>query len=556
MWWWTFVALAGAPSGLEAVLAEEQARAWQVLAARPEPPHYLALAVRDTTSLHLAASMGVVSRTQRAVTRDLDVDLRVGTPELDSRHALRGFSALASERERDTAAPQGEGWALRRALWREIDAEYRMGAERIVMLRASQQVRNAEEDPAPDFQPGPPRIARLDVADRPLDEAAWSATLVALSARLDASASVVSSEASLVRERSVTTFVDSEGSRVVTGGTRIRLALAAEGIAADGDPVEVQRLIDVHDPGHLPSTEVLAGWATAVVDDLVALRAAPRGEPYSGPVLLRGRAAGVFVHEVLGHRVEGHRQKDDEEGKTFRDAVGDRILPPWLDIYDDPTVAQAAGADLNGHYAYDDEGMPAQRATLVEDGVFRGFLMGRSPIRDVPDSNGHARRSPGNAPTPRMGNTFVVAAAGSPDPALRQQLLAEVRAQQLPYGYVVDEIDGGFTQTGRITPNAFNVRVSSLWRVYADGRPDERVRGIDLVGTPFVAFGSVIAAGDQPEVFNGVCGAESGWVPVSAVAPSLLFRKLEFQLKERGEDRPPLLPKPGVDGAVDAEEAR
>ena len=100
--------------------------------------------------------------------------------------------------------------------------------------------------------------------------------------------------------------------------------------------------------------------------------------------------------------------------------------------------------------------------------------------------------------------------------------------------------------TGRVTPNAFNVRASTTWRVYADGRPDELVRGIDLVGTPLVAFDNLIAAGDDPMVFNGTCGAESGWVPVSAVAPSILFRRLEFQLKEKGQDRPPLLAKPGL----------
>jgi chemotaxis protein histidine kinase CheA len=102
-----------------------------------------------------------------------------------------------------------------------------------------------------------------------------------------------------------------------------------------------------------------------------------------------------------------------------------------------------------------------------------------------------------------------------------------------------------------------DVRASTTWRVYADGRPDELVRGIDLVGTPLVAFDNLIAAGDDPMVFNGTCGAESGWVPVSAVAPSILFRRLEFQLKEKGQDRPPLLAKPGLpeDGSSMTEEA-
>ena len=114
----------------------------------------------------------------------------------------------------------------------------------------------------------------------------------------------------------------------------------------------------------------------------------------------------------------------------------------------------------------------------------------------------------------------------------------------LTLGEIVEDIAGGFALTGRMMPNAFNIRAVASWRIYADGRPDELVRGIDLVGTPFVAFSNLIAAGDTPEVFNGTCGAESGWVPVSAVAPPLLFERLEFQLKEKGQDRPPLLDKP------------
>jgi predicted Zn-dependent protease len=265
-------------------------------------------------------------------------------------------------------------------------------------------------------------------------------------------------------------------------------------------------------------------------------------------VLLRGKAAGVFMHEVLGHRVEGHRQKDDEEGQTFKDKVGQQVLPAFLDVWDDPSVEVYGGEHLNGHYRYDDEGVPARRATIVEDGVFRGFLMSRSPIEGFATSNGHGRAQVWNEPVARMANLVVETAAPVPAAELRAKLLAEVKAQGRPFGLLVDEIDGGFTLTGRTFPNAFNVRAVTAWKVFADGRPDERVRTIDLVGTPLVALANVAAAGDDPGVFNGFCGAESGAVPVSAVSPSLLLRTLEVQKKEKGAERPPLLPKPGPAG--------
>jgi TldD protein len=324
----------------------------------------------------------------------------------------------------------------------------------------------------------------------------------------------------------------------------VRVCVSVGATAADGDELSIDRILSYRSVEQLPDEATLLDLADQARDLLVAQLDAPRGEPYSGPVLLDGRAAAVFFHEVLGHRVEGHRMKLDDEGKTFLEYVGRPILPDFIDIYDDPTLDALAGEQLNGFYAYDDEGVPAQRAVIVDDGVFQGFLMSRSPLPDFPHTNGHGRRSTGKAPSSRMGNTIVQASQTVPREKLREMLKAEVRKQGLEYGLYIEEIAGGFTMTGRVLPNAFNVRAITSWKVYADGRPDELIRGVDLVGTPLVAFGNIVAAGDDQGVFNGTCGAGSGWVPVSAVSPTLLLREVELQLKEKGEDRPPLLPKP------------
>jgi predicted Zn-dependent protease len=311
--------------------------------------------------------------------------------------------------------------------------------------------------------------------------------------------------------------------------------------------LSLYRWKDVHDPAKLPDVTALEGWVDAIATDLKSLRDAPLGEPYSGPLILRGRAAGVFMHEVMGHRVEGHRQKKENEGHTFRDQVGNRVMPETFSVYDDPTIETYAGEDLNGYYAYDEEGTPATRASIVEDGIFKGFLMSRSPIRGFDSSNGHGRAQPGRLPVSRMANTIIETSDPKPMSELRKLLVAEVKASGRPYGVMVDELAGGFTMTGRVMPNAFNIRATTAWRVYPDGRPDELIRGIDLVGTPLVALGSIVAGGDDPGVFNGYCGAESGSVPNAAVSPSLLLRELEVQKKEKDQDRPPLLPKPGPD---------
>jgi predicted Zn-dependent protease len=555
MAWWLLIgglALAeeSRPAPVETLIADELARAWHVLEDEPDPPHYASVAVEDRWRTTVNATDGVVATSESQRERSLDVDLRVGTATLDSTHALRGLSAMEEDERERIAAPLDEGWALRQAVWREVDQAYRQGRERLIMLRANQSVKAEEEDPAPDFEPRSPIVDRREVPVLTADRAAWEPVLAEVSARLGTGPHTSVGSASLAVSRVVKTFVDTEGTRLVHGGTLARVSLSASAQADDGDEIQVFRAVDVHDPASLPARDALLAAADEVVAELERERAAPRGDPYSGPVLLRGRAAAVFFHEVMGHRVEGHRQKSDEEGKTFADSIGKPVLPTWLSVVDDPTITHLAGEDLNGFYAYDDEGVAAGRAVVVDQGVFTGFLMSRSPITGFEHSNGHGRRMTGRWPRARMANTIVENAKPVPEAELRKQLIDLVKKQGLPYGYIVDEIDGGFTLTGRVMPNAFNVRANATWRVYANGRPDERVRGIDLVGTPFAAFANIVAAGDDPAVFNGACGAESGWVPVSGVSPSILFSRLEFQLKEKGEERPPLLPKPSTGPAA------
>ncbi|MEN0066612.1 MAG: metallopeptidase TldD-related protein [Myxococcota bacterium] len=530
-------------------------RAMTTLRDQPSPPHYAAIAIEDREAFRLRARDGVVETPQQTRSRFLDVEVRTGSPELDSTHALRGFSSLDGSDREVLRIPLNDGFALEHAIWREIDRRYREARERIVMVRANLNVKADEERPADDFEPRKGLVDEIEVPQLNLDEAMWHQRLDDIAAMLHADSNVHRSTVQLDATRRVTSLVDTERARLVHGRRHLRLSIAVGTRADDGDDIGVYRAVDVHDPDDLPDAKAVLAMAEDALGELAVRRSAPRAEPYSGPVLLSGRAAAVFIHEVLGHRVEGHRQKSDDEGRTFAEHVGRRVLPNFIDIYDDPTIEDWEGTPLNGFYVYDDEGVKAQRAEIVDDGVFVGFLMSRSPIPNFDHSNGHGRRSSGRAPTARMGNTILEARRSISDAALRRRLIEFVRRQGLEYGYIVDEIDGGFTLTGRVMPNAFNVRASRTRRVFADGRPDEVVRGIDLVGTPFVAFSNLAAAGRTTEVFNGTCGAESGWVPVSAVAPSLLFERLEFQLKEKGQERPPLLSKPNVDDGAAMMEA-
>jgi predicted Zn-dependent protease len=281
-----------------------------------------------------------------------------------------------------------------------------------------------------------------------------------------------------------------------------------------------------------------------VANDVSALLRAPEAEPFVGPAIFSGRAAGVFFHEIFGHRVEGHRQKDESEGQTFTKSVGTKVLPDFLSVVFDPTRRKMGAVDLNGWYDYDDEGVKGQRVTVVDKGVLKTFLMSRSPIRGFDHSNGHGRRQPGFEVVSRQSNLLVESANAVTEAALRQMLVGEIKKQNKPYGLYFRDITGGFTTTERTGLQAFKVIPVMVYKVYADGRPDELVRGADIVGTPLASFAKILATSDKPEVFNGYCGAESGSVPVSAVSPAILVSEIEIEKKAKSQDRPPLLPEP------------
>jgi predicted Zn-dependent protease len=295
---------------------------------------------------------------------------------------------------------------------------------------------------------------------------------------------------------------------------------------------------------HLPEKEVVMQTAARLVDELQALIDAPLVEPYIGPAILCNRASGVFFHEIFGHRIEGHRQKSESEGQTFTKKLNEQILPEFISVYDDPTLARFGDTDLRGYYKFDDEGVKAQRLTVVDKGVLKNFLTSRSPIENFPRSNGHGRRQYGYDIVSRMGNTIIESEKRVTYERLREMLIDECRKQDKPNGLIFNDISGGFTMTGRRGPQAFKVLPLYVYRVYADGRPDEVVRGVDIVGTPLTCFSKILVAADDDAVFNGTCGAESGGIPVSAVSPSLLVSEIEVEKRYKQQEKPPILVPP------------
>jgi len=534
-----------APDPLQDALDAELTRTWDLLQAQPEAPFWMQLAVLDRWTYTVQATHGAAGTWSADHSRIGDVDIRVGSLQLDNTHKLRdpGWFSEEDRARVDVPIEDDEG-VIRIGLWRAIDDAYRSAVRQLIKVRADDVVKVEAEDDSPDFSLAPVVVDLRDTQPLELDAAAWTERVRTVSRVFLEYPQVFDSNVSFRALDETNHLVSSDGTRLRTGRQHLRVAVSASTTADDGMELQVVDYVDAASTDKLPDLSELEDMARGVAERVTQLRQAPTVEPYVGPAILRGRAAAVFFHEVLGHRVEGHRQKDEEEGQTFTDKVGKAVLPDFLSVDDDPTLATWGDRDLNGTYAYDDEGVAAQRVSIVDGGIMRGFLMSRSPIAGFDHSNGHGRRQPGSAPTARQGNLVVSASRSVSYDALRKQLIDQVRAQGRPFGFIFDDVSGGFTFTGRVTPNAFNVEPVTVWKVFPDGRPDQLVRGVDLIGTPLTTFQRIVAASDQVGVFNGMCGAESGWVPVAAVAPDLLVSEIEVQRKEKAHDRPPLLPPP------------
>ncbi|MEM9492866.1 MAG: metallopeptidase TldD-related protein, partial [Myxococcota bacterium] len=433
--------------------------------------------------------------------------------------------------------------AIRHHLWLDTDRRYREAELALRRVLVDKSV-TAKDDSPPDFVIEKAEVYVQPLATLDFDKDAWLARVRACSSRAFRG---VATRATCRVDFELRTvyFVNSEGTELQMSWPSARLSLSVGVKADDGMPLSRLEQRFARSPSGLPDDKELEDIIQVVTDDLNALHKAPVVDPFVGPAILEGRAAAVFFHEVFGHRIEGHRQKQRTSGQTFSAKIGEQIAPSWMTVYDDPTLRTLNGVELHGFYRFDDEGVRAQRAMLVDGGVLKGFVMGRNPIAGFPNSNGHGRKQPGRSAVSRQGNLVVEASRTVEQATLERELIAEIKRQDKPFGMVFTDISGGFTNTSRFMPQAFKVNPVMAYRLYPSGRR-ELVRGVDIVGTPLTALASIALASREVETFNGMCGAESGWVPVSASAPSLLLRSVEVERGFKGVDRPPVLPPPSI----------
>jgi TldD protein len=530
-------------------LDKELNRTMAELSKEEKPPYFISLNVTDYEAISITSRFGKLLNSSDNNSRILDIDLRVGNHQFDNTHIIRGNPFNFGGGAGVVNLPyENDEASIRNAVWFAIDKRYRSAVERFDKALTNQAVKVAEEDSSADFSKELPITYTGKKTAIKLDKQKWEEYTRTISEEFNKYPWILSSSVSFTGENKAKYFISTEGSKLEWYEAGCRVYVNATTKAEDGMSLPLYKSYFSFTTEGLPSVETVVKDIQIMVKLLSELRTAKMAETFSGPAILSGEASGVFFHEIFGHRVEGHREKDPNSSQTFKKSINKKILPDFINVVFDPSLDLLRGTELSGFYKYDDEGMPGKRVVTVEDGIFKDFLMSRSPIEGISNSNGHGRRQAGYSAVSRQSNLIVESKKIVSKDELRQMLKDEVTKQEKDYGLYFEEVSGGFTFTSRTIPNAFNVTPLVVYKVFADGRPDELVRGVDLIGTPLMTFANIVASADDMEVFNGICGAESGGVPVSASSPSLLVSTIEVQKKQKSQAKPPILSSPLSEG--------
>ncbi|MBO4958878.1 MULTISPECIES: TldD/PmbA family protein [Butyricimonas] len=535
------------------LLKEELAQQMKELKGEEFPPYHMNYRVIDVTSSVVSASFGALMNSQQYRSRTLVPQIRLGDEKLDNFRFNQMGAAMSRYQGPSVARlpldEENNEDAVRQAIWDEVNNRYKFAVDMYQKTKAESSVNVEEEDKAPYFSEA--KVEKYYEAPLPaekmtIDMDRWAARMKEISAVFKNQPGIMKGDAIMIYTVERRYFVNNEGTEVVQNLPYARIMVFGETKADDGMELPLNLSYFAYDPADLPANDKIIADAKEMVKTLEALRVAPVVDPYTGPALLSGPASGVFFHEIFGHRIEGQRMKSENDGQTFKKMVGQLVLPADMHVYDDPTLRKYAGEDLNGFYKYDDQGVKAERVDVVVNGKLNDFLMTRTPIDGHPRTNGHARASDGFDPVSRQSNLVIETSNPKTPEELRQLLIEEVKKQGKEYGYFFKEVTSGFTFTGKGATNSFNVTPLEVYKVFADGRPDQLVRGVDLIGTPLSMFSNIIYAGNDARVFTGMCGAESGSIPVTAISPTILVNKVETQRKAKSQDILPILPAPGT----------
>lgn len=531
-------------SGLIEAMHSELKRGMKLRLFDYPSPYYISYLLKDSENISFSASNGAIIWQNNSPQRTVYTEVRVGDYNFDSSLSKGDAMPFQGGDFYSYYAPlEDNPFAMKRVLWLLTDQEYKQAVSNYLSNKAKN-VYKVEKEPVPSFSKEEPvkfegSESALNITINSLREKVkW------LSEQFNKYQDIIESEVRGDIRKKTKIYINSEGSEILTQNAVLTIYINAETKADDGMPLSNFRLYSVVDEKNLPTDEQMLQDIKVLVKELKELKDAEEMQPYTGPAILSAEVAGVFFHEVLGHRLEGERQKDEQEGMTFSEKVGTQILPDFLTVIDDPTMKEFNGLALTGHYLFDDEGVKSRRVVLIENGILRNFLMSRTPIKGFVHSNGHGRNDTIQKPMGRMGNFIIQSTNAKSQDELIKMLIDECKKQGKPYGFIIERASAGETNTSRYGFQAFKGVPLLVYKVFTSDGHKELVRGVEIVGTPLTVLNKIIATGNDEQVFNGYCGAESGFIPVSVISPSILVKEIELQKTSQQKSRPPILSPP------------
>lgn len=544
LWFCHSGAIRGAQDSLLNILKSEMKRELEFLGKEANAPYFLSYQVYDTHYTSISSSFGSLINSESNRYRFLSTSIRIGDYSFDNTHTFPTDANPIGDALGNSVpiSFEDESLSIRQAIWKSTDAAYR-GAVSVYLSKKNNS--RDQESKTADFSREKadvyvePRTAPISV-----DLQTWEKKVRDYTRPFVGEPDIFSADAELgiVNDRKY--FVSNEGSEIAQNFSYCQLQISGSIKTPDGDVLPLFKIYTAKDLDGLPPHSTVVADVQHLISNLKKLKNAPQAEPYSGPAILSPSAAAVFFHEIFGHRIEGQRLRNNNDSQTFKSKVGTSVLPKFISVFSDPEMEDFNGIRLIGSYKYDDQGVKSRRVPVVEKGTLRNFLMSRAPLEGFPNSNGHGRANAGLQPTARQSNLIIESTSPGTMQELRRKLVSECRKQGKPYGYLFQDVVGGFTLTQVYTPNVFNIFPTEVYRIYADGRPDELVRGVNLIGTPLAMFSEIEATGNKPEVFSGICGAESGNIPVTAITPALFVKKIETQRKPNMNETIPVLARP------------
>lgn len=548
----------------------ERSRQLRIVGGGDDVPYFFSYDLTDVNELAVAAVLGSPISVSRTHFRAPQIEVRVGSYDFDNTGHI--FSGRYTGTRYDSSFPLDDTYSsLRDALWLATDTAYKTAVESMSRKRAALNAAAAQTEKLPDFAHAEPVKSLAKVVRRKIDDAAWTARAVKLSAVFDPVPEVIASGVDLELLDGTTYLVNNEGTELRYEDGLTYLFARAEGQARDGMMLHDAVTFPALDPEKLPSDAQMRQALSAVADDIRALSHAPAGESFSGPTMFEPEAAAQLLAQLLGDNLRAPRKPLAEPGRNisflpseFDTKLGSRILPDWVDIVDDPTQTVWNGKPLVGAYAFDTEGVPGQPVTVVEKGVLKSFLTTRQPIKSSSTSNGHARLGGSyGAHSAAISNLFIRTSQTDTVASLKKKLIDLCKERGKPYGMLVRKLDFPFSagrgelqalaQSG--SQSGGSVRPISppvlIYRVYADGR-EELVRGLRFRGVSTRSLRDLLGASQETALFAFVnnsaplayLGAGGMLAPTSVVAPALLFEEMEFELPQEQLPKLPVVPAP------------